>query len=311
MALPDTQVRNAKPADRAWRSAVNTAGRRLTLPNTRRTTGVGEEAFKAWGWRIPHLLSGGFLVIGLWLRLKLHESPVFQKMKAEGTSSKAPLTEAFAEWKNLKIVLIAFFGAIAGQAVIWYTGQLYAMYFLEKMLKVEGLTANTLVMAGLVLGVPFFLFFGWLSDKIGRKPIIMAGCALAALTLFPTFHALTRAANPALANAQETAPVMLTANPAECSSQFDPVGQNKFDTTSCDIVKDALAKAAVNYRNVAAPAGTVASISIGATTLTVPDPKLVTGDDRRADAGVRDGVPARNLQAQHRLTPLPVPRRYY
>ncbi len=244
-------------------------------------TGVGEEAFKAWGWRIPYLLSGAFLVVGLWLRLKLHESPVFQKMKAEGTSSKAPLTEAFAEWKNLKIVLIAFFGAIAGQAVIWYTGQLYAMYFLEKMLKVEGLTANTLVMAALVLAVPFFLFFGWLSDKVGRKPIIMAGCALAALTMFPTFHALTRAANPALALAQETAPVTVTANPAECSSQFDPVGQNKFDTTSCDIVKNALAKAAVNYRNVAAPAGTVASISIGATTIIAPDPKAVTGDDRK------------------------------
>ena len=244
-------------------------------------SGVGEEAFKAWGWRIPYLLSGGFLVIGLWLRLKLHESPVFQKMKAEGTSSKAPLTEAFAEWKNLKIVLIAFFGAIAGQAVIWYTGQLYAMYFLEKMLKVDGITANTLVMAGLVLGVPFFLFFGWLSDKIGRKPIIMAGCALATLTLFPTFHALTRAANPALAQAQETAPVTVTANPDECSSQFDPVGTNKFDSTSCDIVKNALAKAAVNYRLAKAAPGTVASISIGATAIAAPDPKVVTGDDRK------------------------------
>jgi MFS family permease len=248
-------------------------------------TGVGEDAFKAWGWRVPYLLSGGFLVVGLWLRLKLHESPVFQKMKAEGTSSKAPLTEAFAEWKNLKIVLIAFFGAIAGQAVIWYTGQLYAMYFLEKMLKVDGLTANTLTMAALVLAVPFFLFFGWLSDKVGRKPIIMAGCALAALTMFPAFHALTRAANPALARAQETAPVTVTANPAECSSQFDPVGQNKFDTTSCDIVKNALAKAAVNYRNIAAPAGTVASISIGVTTITAPDPKVVSGDDRKKAIG--------------------------
>ena len=244
-------------------------------------TGVGEEAFKAWGWRIPYLLSGAFLVVGLWLRLKLHESPVFQKMKAEGTGSKAPLTEAFAEWKNLKIVLIAFVGAIAGQAVIWYTGQLYAMYFLEKMLKVEGLTANTLVMVALVLGAPFFLFFGWLSDKLGRKPIIMAGCALAALTLFPTFHALTRAANPGLAHAQETAPVTVTANPGECSSQFDPVGQNKFDTTSCDIVKNALAKAAVNYTKVAAPAGAVASISIGGTTIVAPDPRTVAGDDRK------------------------------
>jgi MFS family permease len=245
-------------------------------------TGVGEEAFKDWGWRIPYLVSGLFLVIGLWLRLKLHESPVFQKMKDEGTSSKRPLTEAFGEWGNVKIVLIAFFGAIAGQAVVWYTGQLYALFFLEKMLKVDGLTANNLIIIALLLGTPFFLFFGWLSDKIGRKPIILAGCALAALTLFPAFHALADAANPALARAQATAPVTVTANPAECSSQFDPVGGNKFDTTSCDIVKNALAKAAVNYENVAAPAGTIASITIGGTTITAPDPAKVSGDEKKA-----------------------------
>ena len=244
-------------------------------------TGVGEEAFKAWGWRIPYLISGLFLMIGLWLRLKLHESPVFQKMKAEGTGSKRPLSEAFAEWKNLKIVLIAFFGAIAGQAVVWYTGQLYAMYFLEKMLKVDGITANTLIAIALMLGAPFFLFFGWLSDKVGRKPIIMAGCALAALTLFPVFHSLTNAANPALAKALAEAPVTVTANPAECSSQFDPVGKNPFDTTSCDIVKNVLAKAAVNYTNVDAPAGTVASVTIGDRTFVAPDPAAVGGDDRK------------------------------
>ncbi len=244
-------------------------------------TGVGEEAFKAWGWRIPYLISGLFLAVGLWLRLKLHESPVFQKMKEEGTSSKRPLSEAFGEWKNLKIVLIAFFGAIAGQAVVWYTGQLYAMYFLEKMLKVDGITANTLIIIALALATPFFLFFGWLSDKVGRKPIIMAGCALAALTTFPVFHALTEAANPALAHAQANAPVTVTANPAECSSQFDPVGQNKFDTTSCDIVKNVLAKAGVNYTNATAPAGTLASITIGSETFTAPDPSKVTGDDRK------------------------------
>ena len=244
-------------------------------------TGVGEDAFKEWGWRIPYLISGLFLAIGLWLRLKLHESPVFQKMKAEGTNSKAPLTEAFGEWKNLKIVLIAFFGAIAGQAVVWYTGQLYAMFFLEKMLKVDGLTANSLIIIALLLATPFFLVFGALSDKIGRKPIIMAGCALAAVTLFPTFHALTDAANPALAKALATAPVTVTANPAECSSQFDPVGANKFDTTSCDIVKNALAKAGINYENVAAPAGTIASITIGSTTVVAPDPAKVSGDDKK------------------------------
>ncbi|MBC2670210.1 MFS transporter [Novosphingobium piscinae] len=244
-------------------------------------TGVGEEAFKDWGWRIPYLISGLFLAIGLWLRLKLHESPVFQKMKAEGTNSKAPLTEAFGEWKNLKIVLIAFFGAIAGQAVVWYTGQLYAMYFLEKMLKVDGLTANSLTIIALLLGTPFFLVFGALSDRIGRKPIIMAGCALAAVTLFPAFHALTDAANPALAQALATAPVTVTADPAECSSQFDPVGANRFDTTSCDIVKNALAKAGINYENVAAPAGTIAAITIGATTVVAPDPAKVTGDEKK------------------------------
>jgi MFS family permease len=245
-----------------------------------RTT-IGEEAFKDWGWRVPYLLSGLFLCLGLWLRLKLHESPVFNKMKAEGTSSKKPLTEAFGEWKNLKIVFIAFFGAIAGQAVVWYTGQLYAMYFLEKMLKVDGLTTNTLVIIALVMATPFFLFFGSLSDKIGRKPIILGGCALAALTMFPAFHALTNAANPALAKALASAPVTVVANPAECSSQFDPVGKNPFDTTSCDIVKNVLAKAAVNYKNVAAPAGTVASITIGEKVLVAPDPKAVSGEARK------------------------------
>ena len=244
-------------------------------------TGIGEDAFKAWGWRIPYLLSGLFLCVGLWLRLKLHESPVFNKMKAEGTSSKAPLTEAFGKWSNLKIVLLAFFGAIAGQAVVWYSGQLYAMYFLEKMLKVDGLTANTLVITALLLATPFFLVFGALSDKIGRKPIILSGCALAALTMFPVFHALTDAANPALAHAQVSAPVSLTANPAECSSQFDPVGTNKFDATSCDIVKNALAKAGVNYKNVAAPAGAIATITIGDKSFVAPDPSKVKGDDKK------------------------------
>lgn len=245
-------------------------------------TGVGEDAFKAWGWRVPYLLSGLFLVIGLWLRLKLHESPVFKKMKAEGTGSKAPLTDAFGNWLNLRIVLIAFFGAIAGQAVIFYCCQLYVMTFLEKMLKLDGLTANVLLAAALVLASPFYLVFGALSDRIGRKPVIIAGCILAAVTLFPAFHLLTQAANPALAAAQANAPVTVTANPDECNSQFDPVGGKSYDTTSCDIIKAMLAKSGVNYRNVAAPAGTVASIAIGTTTFTAPDPAKVSGEAKKA-----------------------------
>jgi len=245
-------------------------------------TGVGEAAFKEWGWRVPYLLSGLFLVVGLWLRLKLHESPVFQKMKAEGTGSKAPLTEAFGQWTNLRIVIIAFFGAIAGQAVIFYGCQLYVMTFLEKMLKLDGLTANMLLAAALILGSPFYLVFGALSDRIGRKPVILAGCLLASLTLFPAFEALTRAANPALADAQANAPVTVTADPAECNSQFDPVGGKTYDTTSCDIIKAMLAKSGVNYRNVPAPTGTIASITIGATRFAAPDPAKLKGEDKKA-----------------------------
>jgi MFS family permease len=218
----------------------------------------------------------------MWIRLQLAESPVFQKMKDEGTTSKAPLTEAFGQWANLKFVIIALFGAVAGQAVVWYTGQFYALFFLEKMMKVDGATTNILIAVALALGTPFFIFFGWLSDRIGRKPIILAGCALAALTYFPLFHGLSQAANPALYSAQAASPVSIVADPADCSVQFDPVGKNKFDARSCDIAKSYLAKAGVSYTNVEAPGGTVAQLRIGSTVIPSVDPATVTGPARAA-----------------------------
>lgn len=243
---------------------------------------LGEEVFKAWGWRVPFLVSIILLAVSMWIRLQLNESPVYQKMKDEGKTSKAPLTEAFAKWGNLKWVIIVLFGAVAGQAVVWYTGQFYALFFLEKMLKVDGATTNILIAIALIIGTPGFIFFGWLSDKIGRKPILLVGCALAALTYFPTFHALTEAANPALAQAQASAPITVVVNDADCSVQFDPVGRNKFDATSCDIAKSFLVKSGVSYSKVDAPAGSVASIRIGTETLVAPDPNLITRADKKA-----------------------------
>lgn len=241
---------------------------------------LGEDSFAAWGWRIPFLISIVLLGISLWIRLKLDESPVFRRMKENGATSKAPLSEAFGRWSNLKFVLICLFGAVAGQAVVWYGGQFYAQFYLEKTLKVDGVTTNILVATALMLGTPFFIFFGWLSDRIGRKFIILGGCALAAATYFPAFHLLSQAANPALIAATERSPVTVTADPRECSFQFDPVGKNRFDTTSCDIAKSWLAKAGVNYRNIAAPPGTMASIAIGDLALAAPDPARSEGSDR-------------------------------
>ena len=210
---------------------------------------TGEEVFKAWAWRIPFLVSAILLAVSLWIRLKLNESPVFQKMVDEGKTSKKPLAESFGQWSNLKIVLLALVGLTAGQAVVWYTGQFYALFFLEKTLKVDGPTTNTLVAFALILGTPFFVVFGWLSDKIGRKPIILTGCLLAALTYFPIFKALTEAANPALAHASARAPVVVIADPATCHVQFDPVGKQVF-TSGCDVARAALANAGVSYEAV-------------------------------------------------------------
>jgi MFS family permease len=242
---------------------------------------IGEESFKAWGWRVPFLVSILLLGVSIWIRMQLSESPVFQKMKDEGRTSKAPLTEAFGKWGNLKVVIIALFGAVAGQAVVWYTGQFYVLFFLEKMLRVDGATTNILIAIALAIGTPGFIFFGWLSDKIGRRPIILAGCVFAALTYFPVFHALTKAANPALASAMASAPVSVSVNSQECTLQFDPVGKNKFDTKSCDIAKSFLAKSGVSYSALEAPAGTPTSIKIGSVAIDVPDPALVAGAQRK------------------------------
>ena len=229
-------------------------------------TALGTEKFEAWGWRIPFLVSLVLLGISVWIRLKLNESPLFQQMKDEGKTSKAPLTESFARWGNLKIVLIALFGLTAGQAVVWYTGQFYTLFFLTQTLKVDAQTANLLIAGSLLLGTPFFLVFGSLSDRIGRKPIIMTGLALAALTYFPIFHAITHFANPALESAQNLAPVAVMADPVECSVQFDPIGKQKF-TSPCDVAKAALVKRGIPYVNEVAPASAGTQVRVGSTTL--------------------------------------------
>src|SRR5580692_3309243 len=255
-------------------------GALLVVIGTR--VGLGEDAFKAWGWRIPFLVSVILLAVSLWIRARLAESPVFTKMKAQGTTSKAPLAESFGHWSNLKIVIVCLVGAVMGEAVIWYAGQFYALFFLERTLKVDGATTNILTAVALLLGTPLFVVFGWLSDKIGRKPIILTGCLLAVLSYFPLFHALTRYANPALYTAQSTTPVTVIADPNSCSFQFDPIGKNAFDSTSCDIAKSFLAKASVSYKSEDAPAGTVTKIRSGSATFEAPDPKVLKGADRKA-----------------------------
>src|SRR5215213_6075700 len=205
---------------------------------------MSAQAFAEWGWRVPFLVSIILLAVSVWIRLQLQESPAFSKMKAEGTTSKAPLSEAFGNWKNAKIALLALFGGTAGQAVVWYTGQFYALFFLQSLLRVDGYTANLLVAWSLIFGTGFFIVFGWLSDKIGRKPIILAGCAIAALTFFPLFRALTATANPALHQAQQSIQVVVNAHPENCSFQFNPTGTAQF-TSACDIAKSTLARLSV------------------------------------------------------------------
>jgi MFS family permease len=242
----------------------------------------GKDAFEAWAWRIPFLLSFVLLMVSVWIRLQLAESPLFQQMKNEGKTSKAPLTESFMT-KNSRIVILALLGATAGQAVVWYAGQFYALFFITQTLKIEATSANLMIAGALALGTPFFIVFGWLSDKIGRKPIIMAGCLLAALIYFPIFKGLTHYGNPAIETAAETSPVIVVADPDACSFQFNPVGTSKF-TTSCDIAKSALARSGTPYANEAVPAGSVASVRIGSTSVTSYEASGLEGDAAKAEA---------------------------
>jgi hypothetical protein len=255
--------------------------------------GLGTERFDAWGWRIPFVVSLLLLGISVWIRMALDESPLFKAMKAEGTRSKAPLRESFAEWGNLRIVLIALFGLTAGQAVVWYTGQFYTLFFLTQTLKVDYQTANILVAVSLLLGTPFFVVFGMLSDRVGRKPIILLGCALAALTYFPLFRALTHYANPALEAAQERAPVVVVANADECSVQFNPVGTSKF-TSPCDVAKAALVARGVPYRNEAVAPGTPVEVRVGETRIVSYD---AAGPNAAAEKPVFDAALAGALTA--------------
>ncbi|MDQ6627721.1 MAG: MHS family MFS transporter [Pseudomonadota bacterium] len=236
---------------------------------------LGDAAFNDWGWRIPFLLSFFLLMVSVWIRLSLNETPAFKRMKEEGKTSKAPLAESFGQWKNGKIVLIALLGLTAGQGVVWYTGQFYALFFLTAQLKVDPTTAQLMIGASLLLGTPFFIIFGTLSDRIGRKPIIMAGCLIAALTFFPLFHALTEAANPDLAVAQAKNKVVVHSDPARCSFQGSPIAREIDFKTPCDIAKRFLARSSVSYDNVDVPAGTAATVTIGDKTINPPAANVV------------------------------------
>ena len=273
----------------SWIQTTATLGLLLSLLVILGTrTLIGEEAFADWGWRVPFLVSVLLLAISVWIRLSMNESPAFKKMKEEGKTSKAPLTESFGQWKNLKIVILALIGLTSGQAVVWYTGQFYALFFLTGPLKVDNATANILIAVSLIIGTPFFVLFGILSDKIGRKPIIMAGCLIAALTYFPLFGALTQAANPDLAAAQAKNKVTVTADPSECSFQFNPTGVVKF-TSSCDVAKQVLAARAVSYENVAGTGP--AKISIGDKVIESFSAKGLPADEAKAkDAAFKKGV---------------------
>ncbi len=266
---------------------------------------LGNEAFAAWGWRIPFLLSVVLLGVSVWIRLKMNESPAFQKMKAEGKGSKAPLTEAFGTWKNAKIAIIALLGATMGQAVVWYGGQFYALFFLQNVLKVDLQSANIMVAIALLLATPFFVIFGALSDKIGRKPIIMAGLLIAAVTYMPLFKALTHMANPALAEAQASIRATVTSDPADCKFQFNPTGTAKF-TSSCDIATSFLTRNSVPYEVVPGPAGQPATVKIGNNSVASYDAIAAGADAKAKQTALEKGINVALHDAGYPLTRGPV-----
>ncbi len=260
---------------------------------------MSADDFRTWGWRVPFIVSVLLLAISVWIRMQLAESPAFLKMKAEGTHSRAPLTEAFGQWKNAKWALLALLGMVAGQAVVWYSGQFYALFFLTAVLKVDAFTGNLLVAWSLALGTGGFVLFGWLSDKVGRKPIILGGCLIAAVTYFPVFQFMAETANPALLKAHETVKVVVAADPADCSFQFNPTGTSTF-TNSCDVAKGALARASVVYSQEDAPAGTAAVVRIG-------DQIIPSVDTKRAGAQAGAQLAAFNKAITDALTAVGYP----
>ncbi|MBX3476912.1 MAG: MHS family MFS transporter [Brevundimonas sp.] len=258
---------------------------------------VGSEAFDAWGWRIPFLLSAVLLAISLWIRLRLNESPAFQRMEAEGGARRTPYREAFLTWRNGRIVLLALAGIMFAQGAVWYCGYFYTRFFMERVLKIEVATVDQLVLAITVASAGLYVFFGWLSDRVGRKPVMLFGMILALVAFFPGFHALTRAANPALAEAQGRAPVVVVADPAACAVQFDPVGKAAF-SSSCDIAKSILSNAGIGYDNVAAAPGAVAVVRIGETQVSsIEGAGLDTAGLKAARADVEGRVKAALAQA--------------
>ena len=272
----------------SWIQTTATLGLFLSLMVILGTrTFLGEAAFGEWGWRVPFIVSIFLLAVSVWIRLSMNESPAFKKMKEEGKVSKAPLTESFGQWKNMKIVMLALFGLVMGQGVVWYTGQFYALFFLANVLKVDAGTANIMVAVSLIIGTPFFVVFGTLSDKIGRKPIILAGMLLAILTYFPLFKALTGAANPELAKAQVTAQISVKADPASCSFQGSPIAREVDFLSGCDIAKRALTQNSASYSNEAGPAGSPTVVKIGDKELTPPTASTMAGGHKFDEASAK------------------------